>query len=281
MTTVTDGVVTTASAVPFYVAQADEVAVFEAAFHRRLPILLKGPTGCGKTRFLEHMAARLVGVDGSTGLSLTTVACHEDLTVSDLVGRHLLNADETVWVDGPLTHAVRSGGLCYLDEIVEARKDTTVVIHPLTDHRRTLPIDKLATEVRAHDDFLLVLSYNPGYQSSLKELKPSTLQRFVAIEFGYPHADVEVEIVRGETEADAHTARQLVTLANNIRNLQDSTAIEGPGTRLLVHAAELILAGLPPARACDVAITSVLTNDPDTVTTLTELVEAQFRAAER
>jgi nitric oxide reductase NorQ protein len=266
----------TSSDLPFYVPQGNEIDVFEAAFHRRLPVILKGPTGCGKTRFLEHMAARLVGADGNQGLHLTTVACHEDLTVSDLVGRHLLTADSTVWVDGPLTTAVRRGGICYLDEIVEARKDTTVVIHPLTDHRRALPIEKLSEEVQAHGDFLLVLSYNPGYQSALKELKPSTLQRFVSITFDYPTAEVELEVVMGEASVDKDVAGRLVDLANQIRNLDEAASLEGPSTRLLIYAAQLMLQGIPAPTACESAITRVLTDDPDTVAVLRELATAQF-----
>jgi nitric oxide reductase NorQ protein len=267
---------TAADKMPFYVPQGNEIDVFEAAFHRRLPVILKGPTGCGKTRFLEHMAARLVREDGTQGLRLTTVACHEDLTVSDLVGRHLLTADSTVWVDGPLTTAVRQGGICYLDEIVEARKDTTVVIHPLTDHRRSLPIEKLSDEVHAHGDFLLVLSYNPGYQSALKELKPSTLQRFVSITFDYPTAEIELQVVMGEASVDKEVAERLVDLANRIRNLDEAASLEGPSTRLLIYAAQLMLQGVPAAAACESAITRVLTDDPDTVAVLRELVTAQF-----
>jgi len=266
------------AATPFYVPQGDEIEVFEAAYRRRLPVVLKGPTGCGKTRFLEHMAARLVGSTEEQGLRLITVACHEDLTVSDLVGRHLLTAEETVWVDGPLTNAVREGGICYLDEIVEARKDTTVVIHPLTDHRRYLPIEKLASGMEAHPDFLLVLSYNPGYQSALKELKASTLQRFVSITFDYPRPEVERRVVVGETSVNEDFAGKLVDLANAMRNIDEAAHLEGPSTRLLIYAALLVLEGLPVSRACEAAITSVLTDDPDTIEVLRELVAAHFGA---
>ncbi|MQB01853.1 MAG: AAA domain-containing protein [Actinobacteria bacterium] len=253
------------------------MAIFEAAYASRLPVLLKGPTGSGKTRFLEHMAWRLSPGVGD-GAGLRTIACHEDLTVGDLVGRHLLTADETVWVDGPLTSAVRDGGICYLDEIVEARKDTTVVIHSLTDHRRFLPIEKLNQVIEAHPDFQLVISYNPGYQSALKELKPSTRQRFVAIDFDYPEEDIEIEILKGEADTKEEVAAPLVKLANHIRNLDEVTHLEGPGTRLLVYTAQLIQGGVDPTLACTVAITSVLTDEPDTAKTLDELVSAVFGA---
>lgn len=258
---------------PFYLPQSDEVEVFQAAFEERLPVLLKGPTGCGKTRFLEHMAWRLSRPEGP---ALTTVACHEDLTVGDLVGRYLLVADETVWVDGPLTRAVREGGICYLDEVVEARKDTTVLIHALTDHRRILPIEKHSETISAHADFQLVISYNPGYQSAMKELKPSTRQRFVAIDFDYPKPDVERSVIVGETGADEEIAGRLVDLANRVRNLDDVAHLEGPSTRLLVYAARLIARGVPSARACEAAITTVMTDEPEVVAALSDLVDAIF-----
>ena len=258
---------------PFYLPQSDEVEVFQAAFEERLPVLLKGPTGCGKTRFLEHMAWRL---GQSEGPALTTVACHEDLTVGDLVGRYLLVADETVWVDGPLTRAVREGGICYLDEVVEARKDTTVLIHALTDHRRILPIEKRSETIGAHPDFQLVISYNPGYQSAMKELKPSTRQRFVAIDFDYPQPDVERAVIVGEAGVDEETAGRLVDLANRIRNLGDVAHLEGPSTRLLVYAARLMARGVPAARACEAAVTTVMTDEAEVVAALTDLVDAIF-----
>lgn len=262
------------ASVPFYLPQGDEIEVFEAAYRERLPVLLKGPTGCGKTRFLEHVAARVSRDRG--WLPLTTVACHEDLTVGDLVGRHLLAADETVWVDGPLTQAVRQGGICYLDEIVEARKDTTVLIHALTDHRRMLPIEKLSTSVDAHQHFQLVISYNPGYQSALKDLKPSTRQRFVAIDFDYPSPDVERAVLEGEAGAERDLSERLVALGNQIRQLADTAHLEGPSTRLLVYAAQLVSQGISPQRACESAISSVLTDEPDVIDTLKQLVIAQF-----
>ena len=256
----------------FYVRQGNEVEVFTAAYAERLPVILKGPTGCGKTRFLEYMSETLTYE--ARPLTLTTVACHEDLTVGDLVGRFLLKADETVWVDGPLTAAVRNGGLCYLDEIVEARKDTTVIIHPLTDHRRMLPIDKLGQILEAHPSFLLVLSYNPGYQSALKELKPSTLQRFVTITFDYPSPEVEQEVVIHEGRVSQETAHRLVDMANAMRNLDEIAHIEGPRTRSLVHVARLTCAGLPIELACEVALSRSLTDEPGTFDALEEITSA-------
>jgi len=255
---------------PFYVPLADEVEIFGAAFSQRIPVLLKGPTGCGKTRFLEHMAWRLFGGERR----LVTVTCHEDLTATDLVGRYLLNVDGTMWVDGPLTQAVRGGGICYLDEVVEARKDTTVIIHSLSDYRRTLPIEKLGTVLEAHPDFLLVLSYNPGYQSSLKDLKHSTRQRFAAIEFDYPPVEVEARIVAREGDVDDATAERLAFLAERLRSLRGETALEGPGTRLLVYAAQLIGAGIAPRRAAQVAIVDAVTDDPVVQDGLREVVDA-------
>ena len=221
---------------PYYQPIGDEVALFESAHRRRLPVLLKGPTGCGKTRFVEYMAWRLQR-------PLVTVACHDDLTTADLVGRYLIVGNETVWVDGPLTAAVRAGAICYLDEIVEARKDTTVVIHPLADARRILAVDKRGELVAAPADFMLVVSYNPGYQSVLKEIKPSTRQRFVALDFDYPEAAIEAGIVAAEGGVDAETARRLVKLAELTRNLKGAGLDEGASTRLLVHAGKLIAAG--------------------------------------
>jgi nitric oxide reductase NorQ protein len=222
---------------PYYQPVGSEDALFEAAYRNRLPVLLKGPTGCGKTRFVEHMAWRLAR-------PLVTVACHDDLTASDLVGRYLIVADQTVWMDGPLAAAVRAGAICYLDEIVEARKDTMVVIHPLADSRRILPIEKRGELVRAPDDFMLVISYNPGYQSVLKELKQSTRQRFVALEFDYPKAELEARIVATESGVAFEVAERLVKFAHMTRNLKGSGLDEGASTRLLVHAGKLIASGV-------------------------------------
>lgn len=263
---------------PFYLPVADEVELYEAAWAARLPVMLKGPTGVGKTRFLEAMAWRLgAAAGGDTPVELTTVACHEDLTASDLVGRYLLNAAGTTWVDGPLTAAVRSGGICYLDEVVEARKDTIVVIHSLTDHRRMLPIAKLGVTLPAHDDFHLVISYNPGYQSSLKDLKPSTRQRFVSIEFGYPSEDVESQIVATETGAPAELSDQLASLAARLRVLAKDSRMEGPSTRLLVYAASLCARGIDPRTACHQAITMTVTDDPALQEAITEVTTAVLR----
>jgi nitric oxide reductase NorQ protein len=254
---------------PFYLPVNDEVEVFLTAAQLRLPVLLKGPTGCGKTRFLEHMAWRL-------HRPLVTIACHEDLTAADLVGRFLLKGDETVWADGPLSLAARHGALCYLDEVVEARKDTTVVIHPLTDDRRILPQEKRGRFVPCHPDFLLVLSYNPGYQSVTKELKHSTRQRFVAVDFDYPPPDTESDILVRETGIDADTARQLVSLGQMVRNLRQQGLEEGVSTRLLVYTAKLMTAGLAVPAACRVGIVRAVTDDPTMQQAISEIVEAVF-----
>ena len=246
---------------PYYLPLADEVEIFEAAFGARLPVLLKGPTGCGKTRFIEHMAWRLYGGEQGLADRLVTVACHEDLSGADLVGRYLLQGDETVWQDGPLTHAVREGALCYLDEIVEARKDTTVLIHPLTDHRRLLPIDKTGELVPAHDDFLLVISYNPGYQSILKDLKPSTRQRFASLTFDYPSEEREAAIIAHESGVDGETSARLATIGVKVRNLREHGFEEGVSTRLLIYAGELMRRGIEPRRAAAVAITEAVSDD--------------------
>jgi len=262
---------------PWYLPHGDEVQVFEAAYRARLPVLLKGPTGCGKTRFVEHMAWRLYrGQDTprrALDTPLITVACHEDLTATDLVGRFLLSGDETVWTDGSLTRAVRTGAICYLDEVVEARKDTTVVIHSLTDHRRLLPIDKTGELVSAHPDFLLVISYNPGYQSVLKDLKPSTRQRFVSLEFDYPGVEAEGEIVAHEGGVDAQTARRLALIGHKARHLREHGFEEGVSTRLLVYAAQLVAAGIAPRRACDAAIIRAVTDDAEVQRALAEIVD--------
>ena len=254
---------------PYYQPVGDEIAIFEAAYAQRLPVLLKGPTGCGKTRFMEHMAWRLKR-------PLITVSCHDDLTASDLVGRFLVRGGETVWVDGPLTRAVRAGAICYLDEVVEARKDTTVVIHPLADDRRVLPIEKLGEIVEAGPDFCLALSYNPGYQSVLKDLKQSTRQRFVALEFDYPEPELETRIVQRETGIDPELAARLVKFAGMTRNLKGSGLEEGASTRLLVHAARLIISGVAPVAACRAAIAEALTDDPEMLAAVNELSSSLF-----
>lgn len=254
---------------PYYRGVGNEVELFAAAMARNLPMLLKGPTGCGKTRFVEHMAWRLK-------LPLVTMACNEDMTASDLVGRWLLDAQGTVWHDGPLTKAVRHGGLCYLDEFVEARQDTTVVIHPLTDDRRILPLDKRGEVVKAHPDFRLVVSYNPGYQSAAKDMKPSTRQRFGAIEFGFPPAETEVEIVMHESGLSADIARRLVSVAIQSRELRGRGLDEGISTRMLIHTAALIVEGIAVHDACALAMTAPLTDDSNLQLALNGFVEAQF-----
>ncbi len=254
---------------PFYQPVGNELGVFMAAWSRRLPVMLKGPTGCGKTRFLEHMAWRLKR-------PLVTVACHEDLTSSDLVGRYLIEGDETVWQDGPLTKAVREGAICYLDEVVEARTDTTVVIHPLTDHRRHLPIEKLGIELTAHPDFMLVISYNPGYQTVLKDLKPSTKQRFVGLNFGYPPAELETRIIVRETGLDEARAQALVAAAGKARNLKDQGLQEVTSTRALVYAGNLMGSGLNALESCEVAIVNPQTDDPELAEALMEIFRAFF-----
>lgn len=254
---------------PFYIGSADEIALFTAAWQAKLPVMLKGPTGCGKTRFVQHMAWRLKR-------PLITVACHEDLFASDLLGRYLLQSNETVWTDGPLTRAVRLGAICYLDEVVEARKDTTVVIHPLTDDRRMLSIDKKGEVLKAHPDFMLVISYNPGYQSVLKDLKQSTRQRFMALQFDYPPADVEIRIVAEEGQVASDMAERLVTLAGKIRNVREQGLTEGASTRLLIYAAQLIRSGIAPARACRTAICLPLTDDDRLQETLSDLIQDLF-----
>lgn len=248
------------SGAPFYRPTGDEVQLFQAAYAQRLPVMLVGPTGSGKTRFLEAMAwdARLQS--GAAG-SLSTISCHEDLTASDLVGRYLLDSNGTQWVDGPLTKAVREGGICYLDEVVEARKDTIVLIHSLTDHRRTLPIAKRGEIVDAHPDFLLVISYNPGYQSSVKDLKTSTRQRFVTIDFDYPQESVEAEVIAVESGADAEVVERLAAVGARLRVLAADNRTDGPSTRLLVYAADLIGEGVPEQKACAQAFGVALIED--------------------
>lgn len=241
---------------PWYRPVAGECALFQAAWAARMPVMLKGPTGCGKTRFVEHMAWRL-------GRPLVTVACNEDMTASDLVGRFLLDAAGTRWQDGPLALAARHGAICYLDEVVEARQDTTVVLHPLTDSRRVLPLEKKGELLRAHADFLLVISYNPGYQSLMKDLKPSTRQRFGALDFTWPEPAIESEIVAHESGVDAPTAARLVEIGARARNLKGHGLDEGVSTRMLIHAGRLIAGGVPPVPACTMAIVRPITDDPD------------------
>ncbi|MGE5466659.1 MAG: CbbQ/NirQ/NorQ/GpvN family protein [Ignavibacteria bacterium] len=254
---------------PHYQPQGSEIALFEAAYAERLPMMLKGPTGCGKSRFVEYMAWKL-------GKPLVSVACNEDMTASDLVGRYLLDAGGTRWLDGPLTTAARIGAICYLDEIVEARQDTTVVIHPLTDHRRMLPLDKKGEVVAAHPDFQLVISYNPGYQSLMKDLKQSTKQRFAAFDFDYPAADLETRIVARETGVEERTAAALVRVGGAARNLKGHGLDEGASTRLLVYAAQLIKRGVSPREACRMAVVRPLTDDADVRDALDNAIDAVF-----
>jgi nitric oxide reductase NorQ protein len=254
---------------PYYLPSENEVEVFEMCHRRELAVMLKGPTGCGKTRFVEHMAWRL-------GRPLVTVACHDDLSASDLTGRYLIRGGETVWQDGPLALAARHGAICYLDEIVEARQDTVVVIHPLTDDRRILPMDKAGELIEAAPGFQLVVSYNPGYQHVLKDLKPSTRQRFVALEFDFPGSEHETEIVRFESGVERDTAAELVLLAARLRNLRDRGLAEVPSTRLLVATGRLISSGLDPRAACEVALVAPLTDDPDLLAAIRDLLTASF-----
>ncbi len=254
---------------PYYEPLANEVEIFTAAFHNRLPVLLKGPTGCGKTRFIHYMGWRLQR-------PLVTVACHDDLTAADLVGRYLVKGGDTEWLDGPLTYAVRCGAICYLDEIVEARKDTSVVIHPLCDDRRILPIDKLSQLLAVPPEFCLVVSYNPGYQSVLKDLKQSTRQRFVALEFDYPAPALEEKIVMTESGVDATTAARLVKFGGHTRNLKGSGLEEGASTRLLVNAGKLVTSGIAPVRACDSAVGLALSDDGELLAAMHELAAAVF-----
>jgi nitric oxide reductase NorQ protein len=254
---------------PFYAEVKGEIGLFTIAAKSRMPVMLKGPTGCGKTRFVQHMAYRL-------GRPLITVACHEDLTASDLVGRYLLKGQETIWMDGPLTLGVKHGAIVYLDEIVEARKDTTVIIHPLSDDRRLLPIEKKGQVVEAVDEFMLVISYNPGYQSILKDLKQSTKQRFMAIDFDYPAPDIETRVVAREAGVSSEVAQRLVKVAEKIRNLKNHGLEEGVSTRLLIYAGTLINQGVSPDRACDVALARPITDDPDMLRSIIEVVKAVF-----
>ena len=250
---------------PYYEQINDECNVFTAAYTNRIPILLKGPTGCGKTRFVHHMAYTLKR-------PLITISCHEDLSASDLIGRFLIQGSEVFWSDGPMTAAVRMGAILYLDEVVEARKDTIVAIHSLTDHRRTLSIDKLAVNIQASEDFMLVISYNPGYQSLLKELKPSTRQRFISLAFQYPSIEKEAEIIHTESGLNIETSTLLARLAQKIRHLRERGLQEGVSTRLLVHAGRLIHSGLPLHAACNAAFTQTLSDDPVLCASIEQLI---------
>ena len=254
---------------PFDLVQGNELRVAETAYRNGIPLLLKGPTGCGKTRFMRFLAWQLKR-------PLITVSCHDDLSTGDLVGRYLIKGGEAVWVDGPLTLAVRHGAICYLDEVVEARKDTTVVIHPLADDRRELPIEKLGEIVTAPPGFMLAISYNPGYQSVLKDLKQSTRQRFVALEFDYPPPELEARIISHESGIDLKIAEQLVRLGTMTRSLKDSGLPEGASTRLLIHAAKLTIDGIPIREACRAAITETLTDDHEMLAALHEMVSSIF-----
>ncbi len=282
MTTIIDNagsVLLHATEEPFYVETRDETALFLAAYAERIPVLLKGPTGCGKTRFVEHMAWRLgqqAGRADAPGAGLVTVTCHDDLTAGDLVGRFILHAGGTEWIDGPLTTAVRNGGLCYLDEVVEARRDTIVSIHALTDHRRLLPIEKLGVTLHAHDDFFLVVSYNPGYQATSKELKHSTRQRFIAIDFDYPTVDVETQIIAHEAGVGTDLAGALAKLASQLRNLDDIGFLEGPSTRLMIYAGRLIRRGIPEREACENAVVQAVTDDQVVQAGVREIVASVF-----
>ena len=280
---------------PYYRAVGDEMELFAAAYQQHIPVLLKGPTGCGKTRFVEYMAWKLgrpltvikdeerasanaaqeVG-EGEVRVPLVTIACHEDLTASDLVGRYLLDAEGTRWIDGPMTRAVKAGAILYLDEVVEARKDTTVLIHPLTDHRRILPVEKTGSIIEADDRFLLCISYNPGYQSALKDLKHSTRQRFISIEFYYPPREIEREIIQQEAGCTEEQADSLAKLGEKIRNLEDHGLQEGASTRLLIYAGRLITEGIAARRACQVAIVWTLTDDPELQRSLEEVTSSIF-----
>lgn len=278
---------------PYYRPVGDELELFTAAYNQHIPVLLKGPTGCGKTRFVEYMAWKLGRPmtvvrpmdggrpaqdlrEGEVRVPLVTIACHEDLTASDLVGRYLLDSDGTRWIDGPMTRAVKAGAILYLDEVVEARKDTTVLIHPLTDHRRILPVEKTGQIIEADDRFLLCISYNPHYQSALKDLKHSTRQRFISVEFDYPPAEIEAEIVKKESGCNDDQANALAKLGEKVRNLRDHGLAEGASTRLLIYAGRLMTEGIPPRRACQVAIVWTLTDEPELQRSVEEVVSSIF-----
>ena len=275
---------------PYYRPVGDEMDLFEAAYQQHIPVLLKGPTGCGKTRFVEYMAWKLGRPltvikpeenvqpmsEGEVRVPLVTIACHEDLTASDLVGRYLLDSEGTRWIDGPMTRAVKAGAILYLDEVVEARKDTTVLIHPLTDHRRILPVEKTGNIIEADDRFLLCISYNPHYQSALKDLKHSTRQRFISVEFDYPPADVEAEIVQRESGCTDEQATSLAKLGEKVRNLREHGLAEGASTRLLIYAGRVMTEGIPARRACQVAIVWTLTDELELQRSIEEVVSSIF-----
>ena len=252
-----------------YFAQSNEVELFEAAAAMDLPILIKGPTGCGKTRFIEFMGQKL-------NRNVYTVVCHDDLSAADLIGRHLIGEKGTYWQDGPLTKAVREGGICYLDEVIEARKDTTVVLHSLADYRRVLPIDRTGEVIEAHPDFMLVVSYNPGYQNVLKGMKPSTKQRFVALSFEYPNAEIETQIIISESGVEEEVAQKLVTIAHEIRRLKDSDIQEAVSTRLLIYAAKLMVKGFNPYDACVHSIVESLSDEEEVLEVLRTLIALHF-----
>lgn len=269
---------------PYYLPIKDEVEIFRSAYALKLPVLLKGPTGCGKTRFIEYMAYNLQqeriqgGVEApeEAASPLITVACHEDLSASDLTGRYLLKGEETIWIDGPLTRAVKIGSICYLDEIVEARKDTTVLVHPLSDYRRILPVEKKGQMIEAHPSFLLVISYNPGYQSVLKNLKHSTRQRFLAIDFDYPPRELETEIIAHECGVDSLSAESLALLGEKVRHLREHGLEEGVSTRLLIYAGKLMISGIKPRRACELSVAKSITDDRETERAITEIIRSIF-----
>ena len=275
---------------PYYRAVGDEMEMFEAAYRQHIPVLLKGPTGCGKTRFVEYMAWKLGRTltvlkdnkdgqpvaEGQVRVPLVTIACHEDLTASDLVGRYLLDANGTRWIDGPMTRAVKTGAILYLDEIVEARKDTTVLIHPLTDHRRILPVEKTGSIIEADDRFLLCISYNPHYQSALKDLKHSTRQRFMSLEFDYPPPDMEAEIVQKESGCTQEQSVSLAKLGEKVRHLKEHGLAEGASTRLLIYAGRLMTEGIAARRACQVAIVWTLSDEVELQRSIEEVVSSIF-----
>jgi len=253
----------------YYLPQSNEVELFDASASMNLPVLIKGPTGCGKTRFIEYMGERL-------NRKVYTVVCHDDLSAADLVGRHLINENGTFWQDGPLTKAVREGGICYLDEIIEARKDTTVVLHSLADYRRVLPIDRTGEVIEAHPDFMLVVSYNPGYQNVLKGMKPSTKQRFISLSFDYPKPDIEKQVLMNESGVDKQTAQKLVDIASEIRQLDDTDIQEAVSTRLLIYAGKLIVKGFDPYQACMHTIVESLSDESDVLEVLEKLIALHF-----
>ena len=254
----------------YYLEQENEIELFEASASMNLPVLIKGPTGCGKTRFIEHMGEKL-------NRKVYTVVCHDDLSAADLVGRHLIDENGTYWQDGPLTKAVRNGGICYLDEVIEARKDTTVVLHSLADYRRVLPIDRTGEVIEAHPDFMLVVSYNPGYQNVLKGMKPSTKQRFISLSFNYPKAEIEKQIIIKESEIEEEKAQKLVDIAHEIRQLTDTDIQEAVSTRLLIYAAKLMKKGFDPYDACIHSIVESLSDEEDILEVLEKLIGLYFQ----